>query len=292
MTASFSIAGVSFSLSDPPESLAAWKQQLFDEISALRKQGASLIVFPELFLMGLSAYCESSSPEGELQAVAACIERELLPEIKAAFAAPDFCLVLGSGPRQKGTRIFNTAFILCEEQWIFQDKIHLTPWETEFTPGEELQLFSFRGLRTALLICFDIEHPGLSLLLKNEGLELLLVPSATSDLNGNQRVNRCASARSIELGAAVLTVPLIGAGKSELVDHSEGRQGFFLPAQAAFATPVLQESFSAYASRETVRASFVCPAQRLQELKQPSSETKPFLSAESRAINLKNLSRS
>lgn len=286
MSESLTIAGVSFSLSQQPQSLEAWEAQLFEEIAALRADGAALIVYPELFLLGLTAFMPQKTPREELTAVAAYLEKNLLPAIERRFAAPGFCLVLGSGPRQtEGGSLRNTAFILLEGRWIFQDKIYLTPWEGDFEPGTALEIFSFLGLRTAVMICFDIEHPGLASLLKKSGIELILVPSATSDRNGNQRVNRCASARSIELGAAVLTVPLIGQGAADLIDHSEGRQGFFLPAQTSIRAA--QEAFSPYSQKEQLRQKFVCSPSQLLALKEPSAETRPFMSPENREIELR-----
>lgn len=43
---------------------------------------------------------------------------------------------------------------------IVQDKLFLTPWETQFAGGKALQLIEFAGLRIAVIICLDIEIPN------------------------------------------------------------------------------------------------------------------------------------
>jgi predicted amidohydrolase len=96
-------------------------------------------------------------------------------------------------------------------------------------------MFEFRGLRVAVLICLDVEVPELSALLRGQGVDLLLVPSATETLMGCERVTRCAGARAVELGCAVVVTPLVGRCQSALVDENLGKSACYLPSQATFA---------------------------------------------------------
>ena len=48
-------------------------------------------------------------------------------------------------------------------------------------------------------------------------------------------MTRCASARAVELGCAVVVTPLVGQCASELVDENLGKSACYLPSQAAFA---------------------------------------------------------
>jgi predicted amidohydrolase len=86
---------------------------------------------------------------------------------------------------------------------LYQDKLHLTPWESAFSPGDTLHLWHFAGLRIAVIICLDIEIPELSARLRDEEVDLILCPSATETVLGVERVDRCASARAVELGCHV-----------------------------------------------------------------------------------------
>ena len=263
------ISVVSYSLSQDPASLPAWEEKLCSQIQKLQAEGAKIILYPELFLLGVGLYFSQ-----DLKEVAQYIQGTLLPRVETLLKGKDVLLCLGSGPRDLNGKIYNSSPVWVNDTWLFQDKIHLTPWENDFTAGSEVNFFLFHGLRAAVLICYDVEQPGLALKLKRSGLDLLLVPSATANKNGNQRVNRCASARSIELGALVVTAPLIGDSKNDLVDHSEGRQGFFLPAQEVVV--VEQEEFSAYSVSEEVVKHYELEVKMLKDLKLEDEETKPY----------------
>lgn len=280
------IANVSFSLSSQPETLEKWKEHLLDEITSFISGGADIILYPELFHMGLTDYFQGELVQ-QMKQISAYVQDTLLPEIKKTAGAADVIICLGSGPRVIGDKLFNSAPLFVKGQWIFQDKLHLTPWETDFTGGTEVKIFTYKGLKFATLICFDVEQPSLALKLKEEGIHVLLVPSATTDRNGSNRVNRCANSRSVELGAAVITSPLIGDSQCDLVDHNEGRQGFFLPSQAAVTCE--QESFSPYSTDKKVVQTFTLDEKMLITLKNKDAETKPYLQKDHDTIQITKL---
>ena len=268
------IAVISYSLSNQPGALKEWKNNLLNEIKNHIESGADIIVYPELFLMGLTDYFQGELPH-QLEEISKFTVETLLPEIKSQAKGKDILICLGSGPRILESKIYNSAHVLINGEWEVQDKLHLTPWETSFTGGEALKVFTYKGLKLSVVICFDIEQPSLALKLKEEGVHMLLVPSATTDRNGSNRVNRCANSRSVELGCVVITAPLIGDSKCDLVDHNEGRQGLFFPAQHIVKNE--QELYSAYSSDKKITESYVVDEKILLDLKLPDSETKPFL---------------
>lgn len=268
------ISVVSYSLSDDPETLEAWKNKILTEIALLEDSGSDVILYPELFLMGLTRYVNVKGQSEEVRAVAELLRTDIYPWLSREFKG-QATIVFGSGPRIKGDLIFNSSAIYHQGKTFFQDKLYLTPWETDFTPGKEIRLFDLKGLKTCVMICFDSEQPDLAVKLKHESIDLMLLPSATTNRNGSQRVNRCASARSIELGAVVVTSPLVGDSSCELVDHNEGRQGFFLPAQECIS--IEQEQFSAYSVSEHIVCSYELDDKKIKELKKANGETKPFL---------------
>lgn len=267
------ITTVSYSLSEQPKTLSEWETWLIQEIESLYADGSKVVLYPELNLMGLTDYF-SGELKQQFEQIAKYISENLLPKLAIKLKGKDLLLCLGSGPRVVDKKIFNTAFIWVKDTWVYQDKLHLTPWEGDFTPGNTVQIFEFHKLKACALICFDIEMPALSLYLKRQEIDLILVPSATTNKNGNQRVNRCASARSIELGAAVVTCPIVGDSKCDLIDHSEGRAGFFMPAQELVA--VEQESFSDYSVKKKVISHFDLEVAMIKDLKKKDEETKPY----------------
>jgi len=277
------IANVSYSLSSQPATLSEWQGHLIDEIGNFIDGGAEIILYPELFLMGLTDYFQGDLIS-QMKEISGFVWTKLLPEIKKVISEKNIVVCLGSGPRVVSDKIFNSSPIFINGDWQFQDKLHLTPWETDFIGGTELKIFTFKSLKLATVICFDVEQPGLALKLKEKGIHILLVPSATTDRNGSNRVNRCANARSVEFGAVVITSPLIGDSACDLVDHNEGRQGFFLPAQSSVV--VEQEQYSAYSVDKKVIQTFVVDESLLMELKKNDSETKPYLQKDNHNITL------
>lgn len=278
------IANISYSLSTQPRTLSDWQEHLIDEIKSFINDGCSIILYPELFLMGLTDYF-SGDLEKQLQAISSYVSQVLLTEIKSAVGNSDVLICLGSGPRSVQNKIFNSSPVFVNGDWHFQDKLHLTPWETSFSGGEEIRIFSFKGLTVATLICFDVEQPSLALKLKEREIHMLLVPSATTDRNGSNRVNRCANSRSVELGAAVITSPLIGDSQCDLVDHNEGRQGFFLPAQSLVTCE--QETYSAYSTDKKVVQFYTVDEKMLLDLKKKDDETRPYLQKDHGHIRMK-----
>ena len=67
-----------------------------------------------------------------------------------------------------------------------------------------------------------------------QGVDVILVPSATETVLGVERVGRCASARAVELGCVVGVCHLTGKTEVELIDVNVGRTGVYWPSQAAF----------------------------------------------------------
>ena len=267
------ISVVSYSLSHQPATLTEWEEKLTTEIKTLIADGAKIVLYPELFLMGLSDYFPGELKE-QFHKISQYTQEILLPKLATAFKGKDLLVCLGSGPREVNEKMYNSSPVWVNDTWMFQDKIHLTPWETDFTAGTQINYFLFHGLRSAAVICFDIEQPGLALTLKRAGIDLILVPSATSNKNGNHRVNRCASGRSVELGAAIVTAPLVGLSKCELIDRNEGRQGFFLPSQELVI--VKQEQFSEYSMVDHVIDHYELEVNMIKELKKVDDETKPY----------------
>lgn len=267
------ISVVSYSLSHQPKTLLEWEEKMTTEIKALIADGSKVILYPELFIMGLSDYFPGDINE-QFLSISQYTETKLMPLLASLCKGKDLLLCLGSGPRVIDGKIYNSSPIWVNETWMFQDKIHLTPWETDFTAGTQMNYFLFHGLRAAVVLCFDIEQPGLALSMKRSGIDLILVPSATTNKNGNQRVNRCASGRSVELGAAIVTAPLVGLSKCLLIDRNEGRQGFFLPSQEL--VTVKQEQFSEYSMVDHLIDHYHLEVTMIKELKKMDDETKPY----------------
>ena len=190
------------------------------------------MLLPEFTWVGLEPLVEPRT----LQRVAEVFWEELLPALKSLLIRPGKAVVLGTVPFWDAERqeLRNRAPILVEDRVLYQDKLHLTPWESDFSSGTELRLWEFAGLRFAVVICLDIEIPEISTQLRGAGVDVMLVPSATETVLGGERVGRCASARAVELGCVVGVCHLTGRAVTDLIDVNVGRTAVYFPSQAAF----------------------------------------------------------
>lgn len=223
------------SLAQPPTTARTCTQAVIDTVRSAWDSGADLVLLPEFTWMMLEPVLPPSPTP--LENVADCFWNQEWPHLSSALARPDKAVVLGTAPfYDAATRqLRNRAPILRGRDHLHQDKLHLTPWEQAFTPGDKVQLFTFRGFKIAVIICLDIEIPELSAFLRGQAIDLILCPSATETELGTERVDRCASARAVELGCHVGVSHLLGRCASELIDQNVGRVAIYHPSQVPFA---------------------------------------------------------
>ncbi|MBN8458363.1 MAG: hypothetical protein J0M04_11065 [Verrucomicrobia bacterium] len=212
---------------------AGFAEMIVGRVSQSWADGADLVVFPEFAWLGAERYMEGPDP---VIAVAEWFWETIWPGLRSGLAKPGKAVVLGTVPFVSGDgRLFNRAPILAGDNVFYQDKLHLTPWESAFTPGDVLRIWEFRGLRLATVVCLDIEIPELAVALRAAEVDAILVPSATDGVLGSERVCRCADARAAELACQVAVCPLVGRAGSALVDMNLGRFACYSPSQSPFA---------------------------------------------------------
>ncbi len=170
----------------------------------------------------------------------------------------------------------NRIFIQQDNQIRSRAKICLTPWEKDLKAGDELEVFTFNGLKIAIAICFDIEFPALSVKLKKEKIDVLIVPSATETILGYERISRCASARAVELGCAVITCHLIGQTQNELIDVNVGNHNLYLPSQSAFLDFRRFSDLAIELSGEVIH-TYNIPVEKIRAQRNLRDETNPCL---------------
>lgn len=195
-------------------------------------EGADVVLLPELLWMGLARFVDGAD---STRAVATLFRETLWPRLAEAVRRPGKAAVLGTVPWEvEGGVLRNRAPIVSDGDALHQDKLNLTPWETGLRGGHTLRVWDFGGVRCAVVICLDIEVPEISAALRGRGVDLVLVPSATENILGVERVGRCADARAVELCCHVGLSHLVGDINSSLVDANIGRLGVFSPSQTAF----------------------------------------------------------
>jgi predicted amidohydrolase len=200
-----------------------------DRVISSWDDGADVVVFPEFAWMALERFATGAEGVAEL------FWNEWFPQMLETLSRPGKAVVLGTVPFiDADGRLRNRAPIISEGRFLYQDKIHLTPWENAFHGGERVCVWDFMGHKLAVLVCLDIEIPELAAALRGQDVDLLLVPSATENGFGVERVHRCASARAVELGCFTAVSQLTGTAVSELIDVNVGRLAVYSPSQSAF----------------------------------------------------------
>lgn len=121
---------------------------------------------------------------------------------------------------------------------VYQDKIQFTKSEKDtklLERGERLKIIKTPFANIGIAICYDVEFPELITRFVTAGVQLLLVPSCTENLQGFNRVNISCRARAIEnqIFVANSCTVLDGAWSATLC-NSVGKAGVFSPADGSF----------------------------------------------------------
>lgn len=135
--------------------------------------GAKMLVAPELYLPGYNqdALVDLAQPRGG----------EWHMRLSAMAMAARCGLVVGYAERD-GERLYNSAVAFGTEgqELAHYRKIQLFgPREKRlFQPGDAYAVFDLGGVKTALLICYDIEFAPHIKALSDQGVQLILCPTA------------------------------------------------------------------------------------------------------------------
>lgn len=138
------------------------------------KQGARLLIFPEMFLTGYNigdAVFELAEPaDGPSAQMAAAIARQA-----------NIALLYGY-PEKSDAGVYNSAILIDRHANIRANyrKTHLFGHEENrlFQAGNTLVLTQLEGLTIGILICYDVEFPEAVRALTNAGAQLIAVPTA------------------------------------------------------------------------------------------------------------------
>jgi predicted amidohydrolase len=204
-------------------------------VEQARNGGASLIIFPELFVLDTWPTPSKLTESQIVKQIASEITPALFNKAQALSRQWQIAILAGSAPRQLAKGIMNTSLLtLPNGKEIYQDKVFLTHWEEEqgWLPGHALHIFDAPWGRTAILVCFDVEFPVLSEKLVSEHPEVILIPSMTESEKGLQRVRLAAQARSIEHSAYVLLSATVGKPTPDWVHF--GQSAIFSPWDGPF----------------------------------------------------------
>ena len=136
-----------------------------------------LVICPELFISGygslekINTYSEKS--DGKYAKKMSALAKKLNTAIIYGY------------PEKDGHQLFNSAQLFDDEgiSIVNHRKKLLPPTADEskiFTPGKESSIFSLKGVKSAIVICYELEFPEIIRELALEGVELIIAPTGQS----------------------------------------------------------------------------------------------------------------
>jgi predicted amidohydrolase len=138
------------------------------------KSGVEILVTPELFLSGYG--CDIA-----VKANAQMQGSQILEEVARIAKTGGVGIVFGY-PETFKNNIYNSAIVFDQNGKLINNYRKVTlPNKFEkdtFKVGDGPEVFEFKGIKCAILICYDLEFPELARRAAHLGAELILVPTA------------------------------------------------------------------------------------------------------------------
>lgn len=189
---------------DPPANLAKAR----DAAQRAARDGARLVVFPELFATGFTMSPEPFAEPipGQTVTAVGAIAREL------------GVWVVGSVIEQASPRPRNAAFVVGPDGRLVATyrKIHPFSYGDEsnhYVGGSECPVFEIDGVKAGLQICYDLRFPETFRSLSSRGAQLVLVPANWPSRRA-AHWSTLLAARAIENQMAVCGINRVGRDPS------------------------------------------------------------------------------
>jgi predicted amidohydrolase len=185
--------------SSPDGNVSATIAQVEAQVKrASQEHSANLLVFPELFLSGYGL-----SYEVMLSAARYIVEEKAISHLQNVARQYSIALLI-CYPELVDEKIYNSATLIND-----QGDILLTYRKTHLWAEKERQLFAegdqlspvveIRGVRVAVMICYDMEMSEVARCLTLLGAQLILIPTALATSPADQNIARyIVSTRALE----------------------------------------------------------------------------------------------
>jgi predicted amidohydrolase/ribosomal protein S18 acetylase RimI-like enzyme len=162
---------------------------------------ADFLLFPEMLTNQLLALIDVDRPALAARELSQFTERyeQMFTDLAMRYSVN---IIGGTHLTVEDGTLYNVASLFHRDGRIDrQKKLHITPAETRWwgvTGGDRIQAFETDRGRVGITICYDVEFPELSRILRDQGAQILFVPYNTDLRTGHIRVRSCAQARCIE----------------------------------------------------------------------------------------------
>ncbi|WP_026700851.1 carbon-nitrogen hydrolase family protein [Salibacterium aidingense] len=147
--------------------------RILDYLKEAGKQGADLVLFPEMSLTGYLL-------EEETETFAETLDSGFLQTIQKECRQLNVAAVI-SFPEKYNEASYICALCIDSRGNILEryHKSHLFDSEKKyFAKGSTYPVFTISGIRIGMIICYDLEFPEVSRLLRLKGADLILVSTA------------------------------------------------------------------------------------------------------------------
>lgn len=175
--------------------------------------GAQLVVLPELFISDMLDFSKPEAPQ--FYAIAEEIYPKFIDELSKLATEKGVYVLAGSFPaiHAETKNIRNRAYLISPNvPAVYQEKLFLTGDEVKWgwEAADTLNVIQAPWGKTVISICYDSEFPLISQTISEHSVDLILVPSMTSQ-SGFTRVRWSSQARAIEHMAYVVVTGTTGA---------------------------------------------------------------------------------
>ena len=205
------LAQISCTRGEKTENLKKIETNLTDA----KRQGADLVIFPELALTGYCVQDQIHSLAETIPGPSTNAVGEMARRVGmyVAFGMPE----ISDARATRG--IYNTAVLIGPEGLVGKyRKMHIpdAAEERHFHPGSEVSVFDTNVGKLGLIICYDVFFPEVSRLIRLKGAELIVCVSASpkcdegSPIESQTFLETLVTARAIENTAFVAYVNLTG----------------------------------------------------------------------------------
>ena len=198
--------------------VAAFEAHIDDHARAAAAAGSPLLLLPELTCLGL-LWGDPKAGSTAVSGVADLYRRRLTPLLGAYQQSlldlahrHGIAIAGASFWHEESGRGLNSGFVAYPDgRLLRRDKLHPTRPEQAIgtVGGDDIEPFEVAGVRMGMAICYDVQFPELTRHLVAEGIDVLLVPSLTTE-RGSWRIRHAAHARAVENQIFVCVSPIFG----------------------------------------------------------------------------------
>jgi N-carbamoylputrescine amidase len=183
-------------------------------IRKAKNQGVNLICFPEMNITGYSSH-------PEIEDAAETIPGPTSRRVQQMAHENQVVILAGLAEKGQNGRIFASHMVVTPDKisGVYR-KLHVAPPErTIFSPGSNIPLFDFQGVKFGIQLCYDAHFPGLSTRMAVDGADIIFMPHASPRGTPQQKLDswmRHLTARAFDNSVFVVACNQVGKNTNGL----------------------------------------------------------------------------